>query len=391
MKKILLHCSRRYINVLLNNSHFIKEDNLYNLNSSQLAGILSHYNIDIFENNNHISDNYDIIIIDELDYYDEYNKKCLYYFIPPIDFNIADPFISNRWPNCLYDSTHPNKVAWANTNFPNLYFLGSNIFESSNHIFDLSLVLNLNNHNDNWGIYHYEARNLFKSVYRKNFRLDYCFREVKKENRVKFLLELLDFLSESELKNIKISAHGDFLINQDYYEETKSFFERENHLSLFLELEKVDRKFFSFDKLLNSIPGFNSWPINKLFLNTFSSDISCYFETARDTKRAGNVQSTMMYLITEKTIDLLNVGKPFIHLSNNVDVFLNKFGFINYNTEVFDSIASDKRELVKKILNMESSQYERMLNQLKNMSIENCKILDSYYKNNTFLFNLLHN
>lgn len=388
MKKVLLRCNKKYIDALLNNSKLLNGKDLYKLSEIEIHNILFQNNIHIFDKKTNESQNYDFIIIDELEYYDESNHSSTYYFIPPIDFNISDPFISNKWPKSLYDSKHPNKVAWANTFFTNLYFLGSNIFESPNQILDLSLILNLNNHSENWGIYHYSARNLFRNILSKPYRLDYSFREVKKENRVKFFIELLENLSDSELKNIKLSAHGNFLIDEKYYIETKEFFNSQNCLHLFLELEKLDKKFFSFDELLNPKPGYSPWPVNKLFLNTFSSDISLYFETAREKEGTLN---TMNYLITEKTIDLLNVEKPFIHMSNNVEIFLDKFGFINYNKEIFNKISVDKVELVKKISLMQITQYHKLINLCRELSNKNAEILDSYYKNNTFLFNLVHN
>jgi hypothetical protein len=99
----------------------------------------------------------------------------------------------------------------------------------------------------------------------------------------------------------------------------------------------------------------------------------------------------MNHLITEKTIDLLNVRKPFIHMTKNVDEFLERFGFYNYNKEIFDSIEVDKPKLIKKILNMEIQYFEVLIEKLKNLADKNKDILDSYYKKNTFLYNLVHN
>lgn len=390
MKNVLIYCEKKFRDPLLNNSPFFTETPYYDCSENQIHSIMSSHNITI--QNKKLSskgfDEYEVIIIDDLEDYDSENTSSLYFFIQPIDFNISDPFIVNRWPESATDSTFKNKIEWANSHFPNLIFLGSNIFESPNQIFDLSLVLNLNNHNDNWGKYHYLSDKLFESIRQKSFRLDYCFREVKKENRVKFLLDLIDTLDEKQFKDIKISAHGGFLNDEKYYNDVREFFESRNHFSLFSELIKLDKRFFSFDELLNIKAGCQAWPINKLMYNTLSSDIAIYYETAREIE---GVPNTMNDLITEKTIDLLNIRKPFIHLSKNVDIFLEKFGFINYNKEIFDLIDVDRLTLIQKILDMKLQDYEVLIENLRNSAAKNRELLDYYYKNNTFIFKLVYN
>lgn len=387
MKKVLIVTEEKYSIALLNNSKLLNYKSISKINGDVKNELLK-FNVTILDKLKFKDDfEYDIIIIDDLSNYNEENKNILYYFIEPIDFNISDPFITNRWPEALLNSTFKNKVEWANNRFSNLIFLGSNLFESPNQIFDLSLVLNLNNNNDNWGKYHYLARDLFKSIRRKPYRIDYSFREVKKENRVKLFLELTQHLRKEE--KIKISAHGGFFNDENYYNDVKNFFEKSNMLSTFLEFEKVEKRFFSFDELKTATGGYSVWPINKLFNNTFSSDISFYFETARE--REMGILNTMNHLITEKTIDLLTIGKPFYNLSSNVDLFLEKFGFINYKTKLFNRIHTDVISLAHEICNMDEIQYDKLYNNLMYFVEANIKKLDEYYKNNTFLFNLIHN
>lgn len=390
MKSVLIYCEKKFRDALLNNSPFFAETPYYDCSENEIHSILNNHNITIKDKKQSLKsfDEYQIIIIDDLVDYNSENTSSVYFFIQPVDFNISDPFIMSRWPESSFDSTFKNKIEWANNRFPNLIFLGSNIFESPNQIFDLSLVLNLNNHSDNWGKYHYLSDKLFESINQKAFKLDYCFREVKKENRVKFLLDLINTLSERQLKDIKISAHGGFLNDEKYYNDVKQFFESQNHFSLFSELIKLDKRFFSFDELLNMKAGYEAWPVNKLIHNTLSSDIAVYYETARE--KAG-IPNTMNDLITEKTIDLLNIRKPFIHLSKNVDIFLEKFGFINYNKEIFDLIDVDRITLIQKILDMRIQDYEVLINKLRIAAAKNRELLDSYYKNNTFIFKLVHN
>lgn len=389
MKKVLINVEEKFFIPLLNNSPLIN-NNLYNpFLKESIRESLKNYGITVFDNqiiNENDTKVFDFVIINDLKYYHPNNTNVIYFFIEPIDFNIADPFIADRWPEANSDSISQNKVDWAYKRFPNLIFLGSNIFESPNQIFDLSLVMNLNNHNDNWGVYHYKARDLFDVVRRKNFRIDYTFREVKKENRVQLFLKMIQHLEKEE--NIKISAHGGFFNDITYYNDVKNFFEKSNMLSTFLEFEKIEKKFFSFDELKTATAGYGVWPVNKLFNNTFSSDIAIYYETARE--REG-VPNTMNFLITEKTIDLLNIGKPFLHLSSNVEIFLQKYGFANYKTEVFQKISNDTICFAEKICKMNQSEYEKMLNKLDDLVKHNLKKVDKYYKENTFLYNLIHN
>lgn len=389
MKKILINVEEKFLAPLLNNSPLI-DNKIYNPRLKETIIVsLKNYGITIFDKqaiNENDAKAFDYIIIDDLNYFHPNNINVIYCFIEPIDFNIADPFITDRWPEAKFDSIYANKVEWCNSRFPNLIFLGSNIFNSPNQIFDLSLVLNMNNHNDNWGLYHYISRDLFKAVRRKNFRLDYTFREVKKENRVELFLKMTQHLRKEE--NIKISAHGGFFNDEIYYKDVRDFFEKGNRLSTFLEFEKVEKKFFSFDELRNPIAGYSIWPVNKLFLNTFSSDIAIYFETAREQP---GILNTMNQLITEKTIDLLNIGKPFIHLSSNVTIFLEKFGFKDYKKEVFDSISDDVICLSHEICQMDMIRYEKLIKKLEPLIEYNLKRIDRYYKENTFLNNLIHN
>lgn len=389
MKRVLINVEEKFFIPLLNNSPLIN-NNLYNpFFKESIKESLKNYGITVFDNqiiNESDTKVFDFVIINDLKYYHPNNTNVIYFFIEPIDFNIADPFIADRWPETNSDSIFKNKVDWAYKKFPNLIFLGSNIFESPNQIFDLSLVMNLNNHNDNWGIYHYKARDLFDAIRRKNFRIDYTFREVKKENRVQLFLKMIQHLENEE--KIKISAHGGFFNDYNYYNDVKNFFEKSNMLSTFLEFEKVEKRFFSFDELKTATAGYGIWPVNKLFNNTFSSDIAIYYETARE--REG-IPNTMNFLITEKTIDLLNIGKPFLHLSSNVEIFLQKYGFANYKTEVFQKISNDTICFAEMICKMNQSEYEKMLNKLDDLVKHNLKKIDKYYKENTFLYNLIHN
>ena len=395
MKKGLIVTRKKYLVGLLNHSEVIRNIKSDSLDFVNLVQLLPS-NIKYIESLNKSAEelrselhthDYDFVIFDELSLFDPALLRTNFYFIPPIEFNITDPYINERFdiPN---DDTLENGITWCRDNFKNLFFLTSTMLDIENNIVDLSLILNLNNTSELWGKYHYSAKDLFLCSPRKPHRLDYTFREVKKENRVKFFLNLIENLTERELSKIKLSCHGGFLTNEDLYNQTKSFFQSKNELSLFLELEKVDKKFISFDELENHTPGYNAWVLNKVFNHTFSSDISIYFESGRDVFESRN---TMSLMFTEKTIDNITIGKPFIHMSPVVDTFLKTFGFKNYNVEVFDKIETDKTKLVKKILSMNFIEYDTLYKKIEPIRNENLALMNKYYSTNTFLYNLIHN
>jgi hypothetical protein len=395
MKRGLIVTRKKYLVGLLNNSKVIgniKSDSIDFVNLIKLLPSNLKYIESLGKTNEELrselhTHDYDFVIFDEMSLYDPALLRTNFYFIPPIEFNITDPYITERFQLPHNDSI-TTCIEWCNNNFNNLFFLTSTMIELENNIVDLGLILNLNNTSELWGKYHYSAKDLFLCSPRKPHRLDYTFREVKKENRVKFFLDLINTLNEKELFKIKLSCHGGFLTDSDLYSQTKSFFQSHNQLSLFLELEKIDKRFISFDELENHTPGYNAWVLNKVFNHTFSSDISVYFESGRDVPESRN---TMNIMITEKTIDNITIGKPFIHMSPVVDIFLKTFGFKNYNVEVFDKIDTDKVSLVKKILSLNYIQYDGLYKQLEELRNHNLAVAKKYYSNNTFLYNLIHN
>jgi hypothetical protein len=394
MNKGLIVTRKKYLIGLLNNSkviNSIKADSIDFVNLVQLLPPNVKYIESLGKSPEELrseihTHDYDFIIFDELSMYDSALERTNFYFIPPIEFNITDPYINEIFK--IPHEFNAPAINWCNETHKNLFFLTSTMLDIPNNIVDLSLILNLNNTSELWGKYHYSAKDLFLCSPRKQRRLDYTFREVKKENRVRLFLDLINELTDSELNKIKLSCHSGFLTDKDLYVQTRSFFESKNELSLFLELEKVDEKFLSSDELENHTPGYNAWVLNKVFNHTFSSDISIYFESGRDVKE---IRNTMSDMITEKTIDNITIGKPFIHLSPVVDRFLKRFGFKNYNVEVFDKIDTNKVTLIKKILGYNYIQYDMMVKQLDGLRNENLAVMNRYYKNNTFLYNLIHN
>jgi hypothetical protein len=99
----------------------------------------------------------------------------------------------------------------------------------------------------------------------------------------------------------------------------------------------------------------------------------------------------MDYLITEKTIDLLSIGKPFIYNSKVVNQFNRKYGFVDYNLSLFRNLGDNSVEIVKNICNMTDKEYAEMLEVLNKSSQRNLKKLEEYKGKNTFLQSLISN
>jgi hypothetical protein len=74
-----------------------------------------------------------------------------------------------------------------------------------------------------------------------------------------------------------------------------------------------------------------------------------------------------------------------------VGTFLKDFGFRDYNKEIFDYISTDKIELIREISVMSKPDYDNLLKKLSILTKKNRKRLDEIIKNNTFLYNLIHN
>jgi hypothetical protein len=251
-------------------------------------------------------------------------------------------------------------------------------------IFDLSLVLNYNLYDDKWGAIHYNSRNLFEIIHYKPYRVDYSIREIRKINRIKLFLELIN----SDLKNnIKLTIHNLFLHDTEMYAQAKKYFEDNQRSEYFEKLISLDNEYYSGDELVGGQYTHQVWPMGKLVNHTLKSDISLYNESSPEQDE----YSTMDYLITEKTIDLLSIGKPFIYNSKIVKEFNLRYGFIDYNRIIFNDMGDDMVGIIKAISDMNIGEYEDLLSSLKKLSQRNFKKLEEYKGKNTFLYNLIHN
>jgi hypothetical protein len=277
-----------------------------------------------------------------------------------------------------------NTLDYLKINHPNLKLISPSLIDHPNLIFDLSLVLNYNLYDDKWGAIHYNAKDLFRVIQYKPYRVDYSIREIRKINRIKLFLELID----SGLKNnIKLTIHNLFLHDTEMYAQAKKYFEDNQRSEYFEKLSSLDNEYYSDDELIGGQYTHQVWPMGKLVNHTLKSDIALYNESSPEEDE----YSSMDYLITEKTIDLLSIGKPFIYNSKVVERFNVRYGFIDYNKSIFNHMGKNTIDIIKTISDMHIRDYEELVDSLKKLSQRNLNKLEEYKGKNTFLYNLIHN
>jgi hypothetical protein len=379
MKSVTLYIrERKYLNALLRNSKFI-ESNVDVLTIEEIETILLKNNI-IVKSGNYILDNSDVIITDDIDVVKLEKVKPII-FLHATDYNSITGYINhlkNTTPARLNDLEYIEKY------HNNLYFIAPLIIDNPHIIFDLSYTLNYNLYDSKWGNIHYSAKDLFFAIERKPFRIDYTVREVKKINRIKLFLDLIESGFNSKLK---ISIHGNFITDENLNTQVKEFFERSELNEYFDKIISLDSVYYNNDSINGEEYLHQDWPVNKLLSNTLKSDIALYFESGPELEE----WRPMDNLITEKTIDLLSIGKPFIYINDIVKTFNVKYKFIDYNRTIFDEISTDKIELVKIITDMGDREYTELLNSLKEIVVKNSIKLEKYKKNNTLLEKIIDN
>jgi hypothetical protein len=379
MKSVTLYIrERKYLDALLRNSKFI-ESNVDVLTIEEIQTILLKNNI-IVKSGNYNLDNSDVIITDDIDVVKLEKVKPII-FLHATDYNSITGYINhlkNTTPARLNDLEYIEKY------HNNLYFIAPLIIDNPHIIFDLSYTLNYNLYDSKWGNIHYSAKDLFSAIERKPFRIDYTVREVKKINRIKLFLDLI----ESEVNSkLKISIHGNFITDENLNTQVKEFFERSELNEYFDKIISLDSVYYNNDSINGEEYLHQDWPVNKLLSNTLKSDIALYFESGPELEE----WRPMDNLITEKTIDLLSIGKPFIYINNIVKTFNVKYKFIDYNRTIFDEISTDKTELVKIITDMGDREYTELLNSLKEIVVKNSIKLEKYKENNTLLEKIIDN
>jgi hypothetical protein len=379
MKSVTLYIrERKYLNALLRNSKFI-ESNVDVLTIEEIETILLKNNI-ILKSGNYNLDNSDVIITDDIDVVKLEKVKPII-FLHATDYNSITGYINhlkNTTPAALNDLEYIEKY------HNNLYFIAPLIIDNPHIIFDLSYTLNYNLYDSKWGNIHYSAKDLFFAIERKPFRIDYTVREVKKINRIKLFLDLIESGFNSKLK---ISIHGNFITDENLNAQVKEFFKRNELSEYFDKIVSLNSVYYNNDSINGEEYLHQDWPVNKLFSNTLKSDIALYFESGPELEE----WRPMDNLITEKTIDLLSIGKPFIYINDIVKTFNVKYKFIDYNRTIFDEISTDKIELVKIITDMGDREYTELLNSLREIVVKNSIKLEKYKKNNTLLEKIIDN
>jgi hypothetical protein len=384
MNKVTLYIKqKKFLYTLLRNSIYIpSRRDIEDIPIFIIKNILSKSGIRYITT--YEEDDSDIIITDDILIAKSIPHKQII-FIPPIDYNVVDGFIIElRQSTDLvkYNQTPP--LDFLKEIYPNLKLISPTLIEHPNLIFDLSLVLNYNLYDDKWGAIHYNSRNLFETIHYKPYRVDYSIREIRKINRIKLFLELMD----SDLNNkIKLTVHNLFLYDTEMYAQSKKYFEDKEKPEYFEKLISLDNEYYSVDELVGGQYTHQVWPIGKLVNHTLKSDIALYNESSPEEDE----YSSMDYLITEKTIDLLSIGKPFIYNSKVVERFNARYGFIDYNNSIFDNMGKNKVDIIKTISDMHIKEYEELIGSLKKLSQRNLKKLEEYRDKNTFLYNLIHN
>jgi hypothetical protein len=384
MNKVTLYIkNKKFLYALLRNSVYIPLDrDVETIPTLILRNILSKHDISYVRE--YIDDDSNIIVTDDILIANRNTDKKII-FIPPVDYNVIDGFVMELQQS---DSgiALPTETAldYLENRKPNLKLLSPLLLDHPNLIFDLSVVLNYNLHDEKWGKIHYSAKSLFSTITHKPYRIDYSIREVKKINRIELFLKLIDSKIND---NIKLNIHNLFLEDKDMYELTKQYFNELGYDEYFEKITSLDSKYYSNDLLFGGEYTHQIWPVGKLLNHTLKSDISMYHESAPEQEQF----TTMDYLITEKTIDLLSIGKPFICNSKIVEKFNKKYGFIDYNKSIFRNFGKDKVEIVEYISNLSIREYDEIITSLNKLAQQNLKKLEEYKCKNTFLYNLIHN
>jgi hypothetical protein len=384
MNKVTLYIKqKKFLYALLRNSNYISPDrDVETIPIVVLKNILSKYNISYVTQ--YINDDSNIIITDDILIANSITDKQII-FISPIDYNVIDGFVMELQQsdkNIIIPTQ--SALDYLVKYKPNLKLLSPVLLDHPNLIFDLSVVLNYNLYDEKWGKIHYSAKNLFSTITHKPYRIDYSIREVRKINRIELFLKLID----SKLNdNIKLNIHNLFLEDKDMYELTKQYFNDLGHGEYFQKIISLDSKYYSSDLLFGGGYTHQIWPVGKLINHTLKSDISMYHESAPEEEGF----TTMDYLITEKTIDLLSIGKPFIYNSKIVKNFNTRYGFVDYNKLIFDDLGEDVVRIVEYISNLSIREYDGLITSLNKLAHQNFKKLEEYRAKNTFLYNLIHN
>jgi hypothetical protein len=242
---------------------------------------------------------------------------------------------------------------------------------------------------------HYECYDIFKS-FSKQYRLDLSIRNFpQKDERV----ELLRVLQNHQKENINLRVNDYYVNRIEQLKEFAILHNNEDKLDQYkIEFKMVDRLNQSLVHTTPLIAGQQEHiGAMKLIDVTLSSDIQIMFESNQNSLYKTN--NKLWCNITEKTIDNLLIGKPFIICSKVALDFLNQFGFETYADELgidYDDLFSNYDFIIQKlakhvirISEMEEVEYRDMLTKLETKTkINRDKCLEIIEKN-TILDNII--
>lgn len=276
----------------------------------------------------------------------------------------------------------------------NCIFYTTHRIEEPNKLFDFGFILRKFIAN-RIVLQHYECYDVFKSITKK-YRMDLSIRNFpQKDERV----ELLRVLQNHQKDNIKLRVN-DYYVNR--IQELKEFATLHNNEN---KLDQYKIEFRMLDKLNQSLV--HTTPLiagqqehigaMKLIDVTLSSDIQIMFESNQNSLYKTNPK--MWCNITEKTIDNLLIGKPFIICSKVALDFLTSFGFETYADELdidyidlfsnYDFIVQKLSKHIIRISEMNDDEYSEMISKLeKKAEINRMKCLEIIEKN-TILDNII--
>jgi hypothetical protein len=220
---------------------------------------------------------------------------------------------------------------------------------------------------------HYQCSDIFKAT-KKKYRMDLSVRNFpQKGERV----ELLKVLQNYQKDNINLRVN-DYYVNR--IEQLKNFATLHNNED---KLDQYKMEFRMIDRLKQSLASTTTLVAGqqehigamKLIDVTLSSDIQIMFESNQNSLYRTNEKEWCN--ITEKTIDNLLIGKPFIICSKVALDFLTHFGFETYSNELgidYDYIFEDNNFIVRR-LTEKIIRISEMDNDLYNDMIDKCAIV----------------
>ena len=243
---------------------------------------------------------------------------------------------------------------------------------------------------------HYQSNEFFKS-FKKKYRMDLSIRNFpQKDERV----ELLKILQNHQKENINLRVN-DYYVNR--MEQLKLFSTEYNNEA---KLDQYRIEFRMLDRLKNSLAPTTPLVAGiqehigamKLIDVTLSSDIQIMFESNQNSLY--RTDEKQWCNITEKTIDNLLIGKPFIICSKVAYDFLQQFGFeifddifeINYD-DIFsnhDVIVKKLTKHIIKISEMPDDEYEIMLKKLMEKAEINRQKCLELIEENSILDNIIN-